>query len=102
MSDTPRSFRLIGDCASIGMEHVDELMAMTDRARTITRRTFCRWSDAHDRRDWERCRGYSLTSDGGLTAAKDWAIAYYRSTWYGRPCVYIVWSAYEVIFVGEA
>jgi len=93
-------YRLIGDCASLGMEHLDHLQAMIEGARAISRRAFCRWADTRDRREWEAACGYVF---GGrdLTAARDWAIAYYRSTWDGRPCVYLTWSAYEVIFVGE-
>jgi hypothetical protein len=100
MADKPRTYPYFGDCASVSTSDVKHLREMIDKSRTISRRSFCRWVLTEDRLAWERGVGYATNGRSGmLTAARDWAIAYYRSTWRGVPCVYLTWSAYEVIFV---
>jgi len=75
--------------------------AMTAGAHEISRATFIRAVDRDSRRDIETLLGYELDARRGLTMARDWAVAYYRSTYDGRPCVYFVWSAIEHIFTAR-
>lgn len=43
--------------------------------------------------------GYNIDNQrGGLRMSKDWHVAYYKSTYQGRPCYYFVWSGIEQIF----
>lgn len=78
----------------------DLINALTESGREITRRTFQKSADPDSLREWERAAGYDTgTERGGLRMSKDWAVAYYKGVYDGRPCVYLVHSAIEYIFV---
>jgi hypothetical protein len=68
----------------------------------ISRATFLKSVDPDEMLDLERRLGYERDSRKGLTMAKDWAVAYYRSTVRGCPAVYFVWSAIEHVFTDLA
>jgi len=67
--------------------------------RTITRRTFCKHVVRTDREAMEHEMGYAVGGEAGLRMAEDWHVAYFKSVYEGRPCVGIIWSAIEYIFV---
>lgn len=72
---------------------------MVDKERGITRRTFLKHVDRENLRVIERQLGYDSHPRQGLTMAGDHYVAYYRSEFNGRPCVFFRWSAIEYIFV---
>lgn len=101
MRSARHTYRFIGDCASLGMANLRHLQTMIDRERSISRASFVKWAHPGDRAEWERGAGYATHAGRDLTAARDWHLAYARSTWAGVPCVYLTWSGYEVIFVSD-
>jgi hypothetical protein len=60
----------------------------------VTRRTFQSYLTKHAWQDIQESLGY----DKGFRISRDWHVAYYRSTYQGVPCVYLVHSAIEHIF----
>jgi hypothetical protein len=81
-------------------EHVGRLGAMTDNGRAITASTFFRRvSLAQVSRDL----GYAFgRAEKGVRIAKDYHVRYFCSTWRGKPCYYLVWSAIEHVFLAPA
>ena len=83
-------------CISIPMSQVDDLNAMTDRARRITYRTARQHIGKNalalvfDNYDWGNGKY--------LTMKRDWHVGYYKSTFRGKPCIYVKHSAIEYIF----
>lgn len=68
---------------------------MTRDSREITFSTFskhCNWQP------WAKSVGYSVGSEPGLKLKDDFHPAYFKSTYHGKPCYYVVWSAIECIF----
>ncbi len=79
----------------------EDIHAMTDAARPISRATFLRYVDPASLREVERALGYRSGPGGNpdvLHIANDWSVGYFRSTYQGRPCVYLVWSGIEHVF----
>ena len=72
---------------------------MVDGATQITRRTFIKHVAWPDLLELEASLGYADHYRRGMTMAADWHIRYNKSTYQGKPCVYIVHSAIERIFV---
>ena len=72
---------------------------MVDQERDITRSTFLKHVDRTELRDIELQLGYAAHPRQGLTMAGDFHVAYYRSKFKGRPCVFFRWSAIEYVFV---
>ena len=68
---------------------------MIDVNTEITRRTFVKHTDRQSRLTLEQDLGYSPD----FRISKDWHVSYHKSTYQGRPCVYLRWSAIEHIFV---
>lgn len=73
----------------------DDINAMRDTAKQISYQTFRKslTSTAFA----AICDGLGYKR-GELTLKKDWHVGYYRGTYLGKPCVYLVWSAIEYIF----
>lgn len=71
----------------------ESIHAMRDDATEITYNTFRR--RVLGLQDWARGHGY----DRSFPLSGDWHVAYYKSTYRGRPCFYLVWSGYEEIWV---
>jgi len=69
---------------------------MVDAAHGITLATFRRHVLDFD--DFVRGMGYAVGRERGLHIADDWAVAFYRSTYRGRPCVFMDHSAIEYIW----
>lgn len=80
--------------------HVDRLNAMTDKGREISADTFFRHVDLQH---LSRSMGYSYGRTAqGLRMKKDRCLRFFSSTWRGRRCYYMVWSAIEHVFVPPA
>lgn len=72
--------------------------SMTRAAREVSFRTFaerCNWQP------WAKSVGYSIGSEPGLKLKDDFHPAYFKSTFKGKPCYYVVWSAIEYIFTAD-
>jgi hypothetical protein len=94
--------QFFSDCVSWPLDQVDDLSAMIRDGKEISRSTFLKSVNPEEMRDLERQMGYERDPRKGLTMAKDWAVAYYRSTVRGCPAVYFVWSAIEHVFTDLA
>jgi hypothetical protein len=90
------------DCVSWPEDQVDDLNAMIEAGKEITRATFLKSVDPEEMRRLEEQLGYERDPRKGLTMAKDFHVAYYRSTVRGCPAVYFVWSAIEQVFTDLA
>lgn len=73
----------------------DSINDMLDTAVAITLVTFRRRCDVED---WEHQMGYVRDRRHGLTLARDYHVAYYKSRYRGQPCYYAVHSAIEHVF----
>lgn len=99
-----RNYQFLIDCTrSTG----PKIRAMTDAARPITWTTFRRYVTVHELRRHPLFAGYSyrgelLAPDGQPTIPRhlkdDIGVSFYRSTYEGKPCVYIEHSRIEHIF----
>lgn len=69
----------------------ESIIAMVDNAKDVTLTTFLRQCDASD-----------LLLDLGYNKMfpikKDWHVKYFKSTYKGKPCYYMVHSAIEYVF----
>lgn len=74
----------------------ESITAMVDTAREITLATMRR--HCADLAQWADGMGYCR---GGLTLAKDWAVAYYKSTYKGQPCYFLTHSMIEYVWISE-
>lgn len=75
---------------------VDDLNRMIEEAVPITYRTMRRHCGGLD--TWAINHGYELHHTRGLTLKSDWHVGYFKSSFKGRPCYYLVWSAIEFIW----
>lgn len=85
-------------CSDMTMADVQDLNAMVEVARRITFKTFakhCNWVP------FAKDCGYAATG-AGLRLSQDYAVSFYKSKWRGQPCYYVLWSAYECVFLGES
>jgi len=48
---------------------------------------------------WAQRQGYSRNIHQGLTLKDDWHVSFHKSTFEGKPCYYLRWSAIEFIWV---
>lgn len=77
------------------------IRSMVEAGRQISRGTFLRYVEREHLWEVERTLHYDRWPRQGLTMAKDWHVAYFRSCYLGRPCVYFVHSAIEWVFTGR-
>lgn len=80
----------IGDCAGLG--DGDAINAMRDVAEAALHEEMAEHCDLDTLAE-------RLGYDEELRLQDDWHVAYYKSTYEGRDCFYLVWSAFEHIFV---
>jgi hypothetical protein len=78
--------------------NVPALVRCIDDSREITRRTFRRHVNHESLEDLEASLGYESHPSRGLTMAGDWYVTYHKSTYKGRPCVYLRYSGIEYLF----
>jgi hypothetical protein len=98
MGATAQRLQLFSDCVNWPEDQVDDLKAMIEASETISRTTFLKSVDSGEMKELEEHLGYERDPRRGLTMAKDWHVAYYRSTLRGCPAVYFKWSAIEHVF----
>ena len=65
---------------------------MTDKAKKISYQTFKKYAEGLE--DFATSMGYGPW----LLLSQDWAVSFYKSTYDGRPCVYMCHSAIEYIW----
>lgn len=83
-------------CVNMSRDDVPDLDAMIEAGRSISYDTFTRHVST---RELAQCFPfYNWDRQGGLHMRNDWAIRYYRSTFRGQTCYYLVHSAIEYIF----
>lgn len=88
-------FRFLTTCVTApGPTPGEDITAMVEAGREITRRTFLRWVDREDLTLWETALGY----DRDFPMSRDWHVRYARSTYRGVPCVYFDHSRIEHVF----
>ena len=73
----------------------DDINEMKRGAEIIEREEFLAEAAPESMAEQEAALGY----DADFLMETDWHVAYYRSTYRGKPCVYFVWSAIEYVFV---
>lgn len=88
-----RDYLFITSCiGSIG----EDINAMRENAQEITYRTMRKHCDLSA---FAEEMGYDRRKDQGLTLKDDFHVAYYKSTYMGCPCYFLVHSAIEYIWV---
>ena len=83
-------------CVESTAERID---AMKDRAREITRESFCRHVPAAAQASVWPHYTWGPGRKEGLRMKDDWHVAYYKSIYDSQPCLFAVHSAIEYIFV---
>jgi hypothetical protein len=81
-------------CTNIPTGQIPALNEMILDAHEVTYKTMLK--HVRGLLDWAEQRGYSPASD--LHLKDDWAVGYYKSTFAGRPCYFVRWSAIEYIW----
>lgn len=83
------------DCISSDGESIT---SMVDAAKQISYETMLSHCDLAS---WAVDHGYEPSSrqGHGLTLKNDWHVGYFKSTYRGKPCYFLVWSAIEMVFV---
>lgn len=72
---------------------------MVDNARQITWKTFCKYVAVESVKEVFPDYSYRQEYSGcGFHIKDDYAVSFYKSTYRGKPCVYIYHSAIEYIF----
>jgi hypothetical protein len=89
--------RYVTNCVDCG--DGDAINEMTDNATEIVRRTFIHHVAWADLLELEKALGYADHPKRGLTMAGDWHVRYGKGKFNDKPCVFIVHSAIEYIFV---
>lgn len=93
-------YRFLTRCTDVHPSDVDALHATIEARQEISMRTF--WSKVDRRELANLFPGYlwdPYDRGRGLRMRDDFFITYYRSTWKGRRCYYVLWSGIEHIFV---
>jgi len=92
------NFRFYTDCVGVGHE-LPLLEEMMDQGKPISYNTFMKYAD---RESVEATfEGYNWTGrkSNGLRLKDDYHVHYYKSRWGNLPCVYVVHSAIEHVFI---
>jgi hypothetical protein len=91
-------YRFYSQCVSWPKSDIQGLIALVDRAITISRQTFLKHVHSHDLREIERLLGYVEHPSQGLTMAGDGYVTYHRSKLHGETVYYFCHSAIEYVF----
>lgn len=90
------SYQYAGCCINSTAQAID---AMTDAAREITYRTFRKTIGGEQVDEIAAQMKYDTGHErGGLRLSQDWYVSFHKSTYRGRPCVYMRHSAIEYIW----
>ncbi len=71
----------------------EDIEAMVHSARPVSYRTILRHCEGLS--DWAERMGY----DRHLRLRDDWSVSFWKSSYQGRPCYYVIHSAIEYIWV---
>lgn len=85
-----KQFKYHTNCVNSDAKSIDN---MVDRAREITYRTARKWLASFD--EWMEKMGYNHK----FHMKNDYHVRYFKSVYRGKPCVYVVHSAIEYIFI---
>ncbi len=88
----------LATCVSAGMQNVDALIEMIERARPITNGTFRRHLAPSEYQRIAQGLGYGQRPRD-LKLHRDYHVGFYRSSYHSKPCVFLKHSAIEHIFV---
>jgi hypothetical protein len=97
-----KHLNFFSDCVNWPEDQVDDLSTMIREGKDISRSTFLKSVDPDEMKELEGRLGYERDPRKGLTMAKDFHVAYFKSTVRGCPAVYFVWSAIEHVFTDLA
>ncbi len=75
---------------------------MTDQAHEVTYDTLARRVGADQLRYTFPFYTWGPGNEPGIRMKNDWAVAYFRSTYRGRPCYYVQQSSIEYIYTRSA
>ena len=93
------NFTFWKSCPSLTPDEVPAQSEMIAQGEDVSYRTFRRLVGGEEMDRWASGHGYDVGHErGGLRLSKDWHVAFYRSTWEGKPCLFLVWSAMEMIW----
>jgi len=92
------NYRFLSDCVGWPRGKVDDLHAMIDDAREVTRATFIKNVGLRNCRMLEGWLGYETHPSKGMTMAGDWHVEYYRSRLCGHTVYYVRQSSIEHVF----
>lgn len=96
MPTATRPFTYVGCCIELDG---DDINAMSDTRTNISNDRFRRLIGTEAYRWLSRELGY--VPGEKLTLRSDWHVSYHRSTYQGKPCLFLVWSAIEYVFTQE-
>ena len=83
-------------CVECG-DRVEALNKMIEEAVDVNYSAVLR--NCHGLIWWAELRGYRRNVNHGLTLKDDWHVGFYKSTFEGKPCYFVRWSAIEFIWV---
>lgn len=83
-------------CIDIPPERIPDLNEMILNAKEVGYETMLKRCRGF--LDWGKQHGYTVRGQG-LHLKNDWCVGYYRSTFDGKPCYFVRWSAIEFIWV---
>jgi len=76
---------------------VEALNKMIEEAVDVNYSTMLR--NCHELIWWAEQKGYRRNANHGLTLKDDWHVSFHRSTFEGKQCYFVRWSAIEFIWV---
>jgi hypothetical protein len=82
-------------CVNIDRKDVNKLCECIDNAKEITYNTFKKYIGLEQVKSLMDDFGYT---GSGLHIKNDYHVAYFKSKFKGKKCVYVTWSAIEYIF----
>ena len=91
-------FRYVTDCVSSTAEKIDAMLSHPSNVE-IDYDKFMKTVDYQDLKSLFSF--YDWDGTGGLTLKDDWHVGYYSSVYENEPCVYMIHSAIEYVFVEQ-
>ncbi len=94
------TFHFWKSCPEMVGDEVAALGRMISGGKSVSHTTFRKVVGREVLDQWAAAHLYDVGPGrhGGLRLSKDWHVAFYRSTWEGKPCLFLVWSAMEIVF----
>jgi len=89
-----RQYRFETDCVSSDAKSIND---MCDMGKEVSYTTIKKYCDGL--RQWELSMGYQPDGKKGLTLKNDYAVRFFKSKYRGKPCLFIMHSAIEYVWV---